>query len=866
MKSSEIRKKFITYFKNLGHEYVPSSSLIPAQDPTLLFTNAGMNQFKDVFLGKEKRSYDKAVSVQKCVRAGGKHNDLDNVGFTKRHLTFFEMLGNFSFGSYFKKQAIPYAWNFLTKDLQLDPQDLCVSVHHSDDEAYEIWKNDIGIAPEKIYRLGADNFWQMGDVGPCGPCTEIFFDRQARDKNKDTKATPETDGERFLEIWNVVFMQYDRQQDGKDVLLAQSGVDTGSGLERMAVVLQKKDSVFQTDVFAPCMKRIEELTGYEYETVLADKKAAFNVLADHVRSSTFLISDGCAPSNEGRGYVLRKIIRRAALFAQKLTDKNIFPELAKTLIESMQEAYPELVPNKERIVSVLSTEIERFAENLVRGQVILEEYFKAAGNKKEISGEQAFKLYDTYGFPLEVVQLICQERGFALSREDFEIHMEKQRALSGKKMKKTTQELQLPKDAKTEFTGYLSFQEHAKILHIVHNDQLIQNVKKGEEVWIIPAKTPFYVECGGQVNDEGVITINKHETSLLDLAKQDAAIMIKIVAPCDLNVGDEIEMQVHEFARLQTMKNHTATHLLQAALQKLFGKQVKQAGSIVTKDYLRFDFTYHKSLSPEEIMHIEDVINQKIWENIPVILKNMSYKEAIAQGVIAFFGEKYNQDNVRAIFIGDYSAELCGGTHVRSTGDIGSFKIIEESALAAGQRRMVALTGWKALKEFQKDFTVVKDASLELKVKSDTVMQTILQLKEEVKDLEKRLKAVKKDQWKAQLPHLLAQVKTFGKAPFGFYDLSDYDAEEMKDIIAAMQSVNPALYVAITAQDGKAFFIVSLHPTLQNSVDLKELKNLLAFDFGLRGGGSATIIQGGGPAPKQADLNEAIQAWFKTTK
>lgn len=863
MKSSEIRKKFITYFKNLKHEYVPSSSLIPAQDPTLLFTNAGMNQFKDVFLGKEKRSYDKAVSVQKCVRAGGKHNDLDNVGFTKRHLTFFEMLGNFSFGSYFKKQAIPYAWNFLIQDLHLDPQDLCVSVHHSDDEAYEIWKNDIGIAPEKIYRLGADNFWQMGDVGPCGPCTEIFFDRQARDKNRDLKATPETDGERFLEIWNVVFMQYDRQQDGTDVLLKQSGVDTGSGLERMAVVLQKKDSVFETDVFAPCMKRIEELTGYEYATAPADKKAACNVLADHVRSSTFLISDGCAPSNEGRGYVLRKIIRRAALFAQKLTDKNIFPELAKTLIESMQEAYPELIPNKERIVSVLSTEIERFAENLLRGQAILEEYFKATGSKKEISGEQAFKLYDTYGFPLEVVQLICQERGFKLSKEDFEVHMEKQRALSGKKMKKTTQELQLPETAKTEFTGYSSLQEESEILHLIENDQLVQEVKKGQEVWIIPAQTPFYVECGGQVNDEGVITIQNHEAPLLDLAKQDAAIMIKIVAPCDLRVGQKISMKVHEFARLQIMKNHTATHLLQAALQQKFGKQVKQAGSVVTKDYLRFDFTYHKSLSSEEIMHIEDVINQKIWENIPVVLKNMSYKEAIAQGVIAFFGEKYNQDNVRAIFIGDYSAELCGGTHVRSTGDIGSFKIVEESALAAGQRRMVAITGWKALKEFQKDFSLVKDVSLELKAKPDAIMQTVARLKEEVKDLEKRLKMMKKDQWKSQLPSLLAHVKTIGKIPFALYDLSEYDAEDMKDIVAALQSQTPALYSAITAKDGKAFFIVSLHSTYQTLVDLKELKDILAKDFGLRGGASATMIQGGGPALKLSELDEAIKSWLK---
>jgi len=861
MKSSEIRKKFINYFKNLGHEFVSSSSLIPTQDPTLLFTNAGMNQFKDVFLGKEKRSYDKAVSIQKCVRAGGKHNDLDNVGFTKRHLTFFEMMGNFSFGSYFKKQAIPYAWNFLTQDLKLDPKDLCVSVHHTDDEAYEIWKNDIGIPVSKIYRLGADNFWQMGDVGPCGPCTEIFFDRQARDENADKNATPETDGERFLEIWNVVFMQFDRQPDGKDVLLKQSGVDTGSGLERVAMVLQKKDSVFETDVFAPCISRTQELTGYKYAQAPADKKAAFNVLADHIRSSTFLISDGCAPSNEGRGYVLRKIIRRAALFAQKLTDKNIFPELAKTLIESMQEAYPELVPNKDRIVSVLTSEIERFAENLVRGQAILEEYFKAAQGKKEISGEQAFKLYDTYGFPFEVVALICQERGFAVSKEDFELHMEKQRALSGKKMKKTTQDMQLPENAVTEFMGYNSMQEDSKILYLVENNELVKEVGQGQEVWIIPAKTPFYVECGGQINDEGVVTIQGSGAPLLDLKKQDKAILIKIVAPCKFRVGDAITMQVHEFARLHTMKNHTATHLLQAALQNMFGKQVKQAGSVVNKDYLRFDFTYHKALSVEEIMHIEDVVNQKIWENIPLRIENMTYKQAINKGVIAFFGEKYNQDDVRAIFIDAYSAELCGGTHVRATGDIGCFKIVEESALAAGQRRMVAVTGWKALKEFQKDFSVVKDLGQELKAKPLELLASVLSIKDQAKDLEKRLKMLKKEQWKMQLPEMLEKVKTVGKVPFAYFDLSAYDAEDMRDIIAAAQAQKPALYIAITAKEGKAFFIVSLHPSYQKAIDLNAFKEMLASGHGLRGGGSASIIQGGGAKPKD-NFEQVIENWL----
>lgn len=862
MKSSIIRQKFFDYFKKLGHQQVDSSSLIPAQDPTLLFTNAGMNQFKDCFLGKEKRSYDKAVTIQKCVRAGGKHNDLDNVGFTKRHLTFFEMMGNFSFGSYFKEEAIPYAWNFLLNELQLDPQDLCVTVHHTDDEAYDIWTKKIGIPQHKIFRMGADNFWQMGDVGPCGPCTEIYVDKQARDPQANPKDTPETNDTRFLEIWNVVFMQYDRQPDGTDVLLKQSGVDTGAGFERIACVMQGKDTVYETDIFAPILAQIEDLTGKNYASSDAQTKASFNVLADHIRSTSFLISDGCAPSNEGRGYVLRKIIRRAALFAQKLLSKeNIFPKLVDSLVESVKDVYPDLATNKERVKSVLTVEVERFAENLSRGQVILEEYFKQSKNNI-LSGQHAFTLYDTYGFPFEVTELICRERGFTVSRTEFEEFMEKQRMQSGKKMKQTTKAFSLPESIVTEFTGYNSLHEHSKITALIQDEQIVDSVQGGKIVWVIAQKTPFYVECGGQVNDEGFIETHGKQTPLLDLQKIDHAIALKFVAPVTLHVGDEISMRVDEFARLHTMKNHTATHLLQAALQKKFGKQVKQAGSVVHKDYLRFDFTYHKPLSVQEITEIEDEVNTQIWKNIPLDISHTTYKKAVDAGVIAFFGEKYNQDDVRVIKIADVSAELCGGTHVRATGDIGCFKIVEETALAAGQRRMVALTGAKALEKYQQDFTIVKQLGQDLKVKPEGIMSAVEQLKASAKTLEHQVKQLQKEKLVAQIPHMLDKTLTLHGMPFGYFTVRDSSVDLVRDALALMQQKKQGFYFMIFEQGGKKMFVAQVGNNFAQKINLQNFKTWLEKEYSIKGGGSATMLQGGLPVNLDQNFEQAIVGWI----
>ena len=666
MTSFDLRKKFFDFFVHLKHTQVPSSSLIPAQDPTLLFTNAGMNQFKDVFLGKEKRAYTRAVTIQKCIRAGGKHNDLENVGFTKRHLTFFEMMGNFSFGDYFKKEAIEFAWEFLTQVVKLDKEKLTVTVHYKDDDAYAIWRDVIGIPETRIFKLGdADNFWQMGDTGPCGPCTEIYVDRGITFGCGSKDCNPEDGCERFLEVWNNVFMQYDRQPDGTDKPLKQTGVDTGMGLERLCTIVQGKDSVYETDLFAPLLKRIEELTNISYDTANPEIQAAFRVLADHIRSSCFAIADGGTPSNEGRGYVIRKIIRRATLFAQKLGHETIFPDIAPALIEFMSPLYPELKTQEKQIISLLQVEVEKFHKTFLHGQQILEKYFTLAGDTT-ISGTQAFKLYDTYGFPLELTKVMAYDRGFTVDTEGFEKEMELQRERSGKKSR--AEECELDVSITTTFTGYEVHYNHAKILSLITDSKEVQTVPAGTHVYVITDVSPFFVECGGQISDQGSIQVGDKKAPLRGLKKIGTAIAAFIEAPSALAVGDSVHLEVDSATRINTMKNHTATHLLQAALIELLGKQVRQSGSVVTPEYLRFDFTYHENLTPEQIKIVEDRVNKKIQENIPVEVSYTSLKEATNKGVIAIFGEKYQPEKVRVVDVPGFSAELCGGTHVSCYG------------------------------------------------------------------------------------------------------------------------------------------------------------------------------------------------------
>lgn len=848
MKSLSIRQKFFDYFTSHQHEKVASSSLIPAQDPTLLFTNAGMNQFKDLFLGKEFRSYKNAVTIQKCIRAGGKHNDLDNVGFTKRHLTFFEMMGNFSFGNYFKKEAIPFAWNFLTQELGLNADDLYVSVFREDQESFDIWAHSVHVPEHRIYRFDErDNFWQMGDTGPCGPCTEIYVDIRPQHERTNPPTQSDFDEGRLLEVWNVVFMQYDKQQDGTLVPLKQTGVDTGMGLERIASITQGVDTVYHTDIFKPLINAIEQLTGISYDKADAQTQAAFHVLADHVRSSSFIIADGGSPSNEGRGYVLRKIIRRAALFAQKLSSKNIFPHLAKTFIKEFAPIYPELKINESIIVNLLTNEIEQFAHNLVRGQSILAGYVSAQKDTHVITGEQAFKLYDTYGFPLEVTILATEEAGYSVDVPGFHKAMEYQRKLSGKKMKEAKTDIVVPEDLISEFVGYKTTAIEGQIVGIIVDDVMVDEVHTGQECMIVTYTTPFFAATGGQVDDSGWITAHDEKVAIHGLQKlnNNKAIGIKIIAPCLMKVGEYVFQEVDMHVRRMTMNNHTATHLLQAALIELLGKQVKQSGSVVTPDYLRFDFTYHTNLTPQQITWVENRVNEKIRENIGVEVSETTYKEALDKGVIAIFGEKYNPECVRVVDVPGFSAELCGGTHVPATGCIGLFKITEMSALSAGNRRIVALTGIKGLELMQDNFSTIKHICQHYKIKPEEVITTLDKQGAELDAAHKATKQIQQETIKAMLPQWLNEYTELNGTPFLFLLLKNYTLDVLKEIAQLLEHKKPGFLVLCSNTDDKGIFYMHTSREYESKSHAAEYLKVLQH-HGFKGGGKGNI-QGTGP-------------------
>lgn len=858
LSSKDIRKKFFKFFTERNHTMVPSSSLIPAQDPTLLFANAGMNQFKDLFLGKEKRSYKRAVSIQKCVRAGGKHNDLDNVGFTKRHLTFFEMMGNFSFGDYFKKDAIQFAWEFLTKDLNMPTEKMHVSVFETDDESYDIWHEVIGLPKEKIHRLGkADNFWQMGDIGPCGPCSELFVDRGPEFGCADP-CGPACDCDRFLEVWNLVFMEFDQQIDGSLVKLKQTGVDTGMGIERLCSIIQDKDSVFETDLFTPIIEKTEQLTGLSYAKQPSELKAAFRVLADHIRSSTMIISDGGAPSNEGRGYVLRKIIRRGALFAQKLTDKNIFPELARVVIAQFGDIYPELKANADLITQILTSEIEKFSASLTRGKQILDDYFEEQKNSKQITGQQAFKLYDTYGFPIELVLAAAREKGYTVDTQGFEKEMAAQQAQSGKKVSDPLDHVALKDSIKTEFTGYQELETKSTINALINELDIVDRVPAGTTCWVLSQKAPFFIVGGGQVPDQGWLQFGDKKVKINEVRYINGRIAAQIKAPVDLAVGDSILSIVDPEWRTNAMKNHTATHMLQAALMELFGKQIKQSGSLVHPDYLRFDFTYHENLSAEDIKRVEDLVNAKIRENIPVSIEYTSFKEAIDRGVLAFFGEKYNPEDVRVVNIPAFSMELCGGTHVNRTGDIGTFKITDVSSISAGHRRIVAVTGPKAIELFQDTFSTSKQLSLHFNVRREDILEAVEKQSKELKELAKQIKQLKHAQLKSLVPEWLADAQTIQAIPTGVFALPDAGNDELRELVNLMQSKKPGFYLLLSELPDRTLFMASLHPSFSSAVDLKKFGAYLKDEHGMRGGGAKGTLQGAG-GKFDAKLKDAIK-------
>lgn len=870
MKSFELRKKFLNYFAKNGHTVVSSSSLIPAQDPTLLFTNAGMNQFKDIFLGKETRSYKRATTSQKCVRAGGKHNDLEQVGFTARHLTFFEMLGNFSFGDYFKKEAISFAWEFLTKDVGLSADKLYATVFKTDDEAFDIWNKVIGLPESRISRLGEkDNFWQMGDTGPCGPCTEIYVDRGIEKGCGSKECSPGCDCDRFVEIWNLVFMQFNKQPDGQLKPLDQKGVDTGMGLERLCMVVQGKETIFDTDVFTYLIEEIEKLTNFSYAKSPENLKAAFRVLAEHIRSSSFLIADGCSPSNEGRGYVLRKIIRRAAMFARKLSDNpTLISSLSQKLIDNMSNVYPELETNKKLIVSILNSEVEKFSTNLIQGQTIFDKYLEE--NRQEglsyLSGKQVFKLYDTYGFPFELTQFLAREQGFNIDNKEFEAEMQKQRESSGKKLAYEQSIFDLPESVSSEFVGYATPEAKTKILFIHENDD--------NTAWIVTQKTPFYAESGGQVSDKGWITIHGHELPVLELKKVGpvnnpitaAKISLKSGAVQVLNVevGDEANCVVDLCARDNTVKNHTAAHLLQAALVQILGTHIKQAGSYVCPDYLRFDFSHLQALSQEEILKIETLVNQKIQEDIKTSIYNTTLDKAREAGVTAFFGEKYNPENVRVVLVPGFSAELCGGTHAQSTGTIGCFKITSETALSTGTRRIQAITGPQAVAMFQQTFDVVKKLSEKFKVKFENVSDAVTKLQEQHQDSLSHIKHLNKKLLQYQIPAWEAKIQEFGKIPFLYLELDNIPQQELRTICTDLEKRRPGFYFVINKSGdiGQFGYMAFQSQKADFKVNLKTLSDFLKEKFGLRGGGSSESIQGGGQdLPEKFEL--FIIEWLK---
>lgn len=862
MNSIEIRKKFLNFFEKNNHQKISSSSLIPAEDPTLLFTNAGMNQFKDLFLGNKKEKYTTATSIQKCVRAGGKHNDLTEVGFTNRHLTFFEMMGNFSFGNYFKKDAIKFAWEFLTKEIGLPTEHLVITIYKDDNAAYDIWKKEIGIPEEKIIRLGEkENFWQMGDTGPCGPCSEIHYDNGKDVGCQKESCDPSCDCGRFTEIWNLVFMQYNRQNNGKLIPLTQTGIDTGMGFERLNMILQKKDSVFETDLFTPLIEKIEEVTELSYKKSDKNIQAAFNVLSDHARSSSLLIADGCMPSNEGRGYVVRKIIRRAALFAQKISNNpKLFSKIAKVFINYYSPIYKELKENKNLIINTLNDEVQKFSENLNLGKNILERYIKQneKENKKEISGSQLFKLYDTYGFPPEITKVIANEQGLSIDMNGFEKEMQKQKKQSVKKNK--TLILDIPEKIQTKFVGYNNLEIETTINFII---------KENGSVWIVTNESTFYVESGGQISDTSVIKLNNKIYSIKDFYKSESiinpAIAIKIETDEIINIGDNAQCIVNYSNRMNTAKNHTATHILQAALIQVLGKHIKQAGSFVNYNQLRFDYTSNSAPSKSDLIKVEQIINQKIQENIKLNIFTTTLKKARESGVTALFGEKYNPNNVRVVQIPGFSAELCGGTHVNSTGEIGCFKIESDIALSSGVRRIIGVTGAKCLELFQKTFNTTKALGDKFKVKIDQVLKAVEKQTENLHELQTQLKQFKKQAWKLQIPVWQKEVKLVGTIPFLFLEVTDLNSSQLKDIAINIETKAPGFYFIINKSSKnikRISYFGYLSKKFTNSLNFKKFSEFLNKKFDFKGGGSSNLIQGGGQK-QNIDTKKEIINWLK---
>ena len=869
MKSADIRQAFLDFFRDKGHEIVPSSPLVPANDPTLLFTNAGMVQFKETFLGLEQRPYQRAASSQRCVRAGGKHNDLENVGYTARHHTFFEMLGNFSFGDYFKREAIRFAWELLTEVFKLPPERLWITVYEEDDEAAAIWLNEIGIDPARFTRIGdkpgkryeSDNFWSMGDTGPCGPCSEIFYDHGEAVAG-GPPGTPEEDGDRYIEIWNLVFMQYNRDADGAMTPLPKPSVDTGMGLERLAAVLQGVHSNYEIDLFQSLIKAAAQATGCDD---LGHN--SLRVIADHIRSCAFLITDGVMPSNEGRGYVLRRIIRRAIRHGYKLgMERPFFHTLVAPLAKEMGDAYPELVQAQPQVERILKLEEERFAETLDQGMKILEEAI-AGLSGKTIPGDLVFKLYDTYGFPADLTADIARERGLAVDMAGFEQAMEAQR----ERARSASQFSggypgKVDVDADSEFIGYDHLDGTAQVVALFANGESVERLEAGQGGMVILSETPFYAESGGQVGDTGWLLASGGRFEVTDTQKQGHGINAHIgrLAEGVLEVGARVRAEVDQARRQAIVLNHSATHLLHAALRQVLGEHVAQKGSLVQADRLRFDFSHFEAMTPEQIKTVEQLVNQQIRANAEVVTRVMSYDDALEAGAMALFGEKYG-DSVRVLSIGDFSTELCGGTHARRAGDIGLFKIVVEAGIAAGVRRIEAVTGEAALAWTQESDDKLNEIAALVKGARDNVTERVQQLLERNRKLEKSLEQLKTKLASAQGADLASQAVEVDGLKVLAARLEGADNKTLRDTADQLKNKLGSGAIVLGAVAGEKVMLVAGVTRDQTSrIKAGELVNHVAQQVGGKGGGRPDMAQAGGSQPEALDgALESVVEWVR---
>ncbi|MBR8244482.1 alanine--tRNA ligase [Burkholderia multivorans] len=863
MKAAEIREKFLKFFESKGHTIVRSSSLVPGNDPTLMFTNSGMVQFKDVFLGTDRRPYTRATTAQRSVRAGGKHNDLENVGYTARHHTFFEMLGNFSFGDYFKHDAIRFAWELLTTVYMLPKDKLWVTVYQEDDEAYDIWAKEVGVPTERIIRIGdnkgaryaSDNFWTMGDTGPCGPCTEIFYDH-GPEVWGGPPGSPEEDGDRYIEIWNLVFMQFNRDAQGNMTRLPKPCVDTGMGLERLAAVLQHVHSNYEIDLFQNLIKAAARVT-----EVSDLNNNSLKVIADHIRACAFLIVDGVIPGNEGRGYVLRRIVRRAIRHGYKLGRKGaFFHKLVADLVAEMGAAYPELKEAEQRVTDVLRQEEERFFETIEHGMSILESALAdlEAKGGKVLDGELAFKLHDTYGFPLDLTADVCRERGVTVDEPAFDDAMARQREQARAAGKfKAAQGLEYT-GAKTTFHGYeeIAFDD-AKVVALYVDGSAVTEVKAGQDAVVVLDHTPFYAESGGQVGDQGVLANASTRFAVADTLKVQADVIGHhgTLEQGTLKVGDVLRAEIDAQRRARTQRNHSATHLMHKALREVLGSHVQQKGSLVDADKTRFDFAHNAPLTDDEIRRVEQIVNNEILANAPGIVRVMPYDEAVKGGAMALFGEKYG-DEVRVLDLG-FSRELCGGTHVSRTGDIGLFKIVMEGGVAAGIRRVEAITGDNAVRYVQELDARVNEAAAALKAQPAELTQRIAQVQDQVKSLEKELATLKSKLASSQGDELAQQAVEVGGVHVLAATLDGADAKTLRETVDKLKDkLKSAAIVLAAVEGGKVSLIAGVTAEASKKVKAGELVNFVAQQVGGKGGGRPDMAQAGGTEP--ANLPAAL--------